>query len=275
MQDVENFVLYITQLYRTNILIIEYKGYGVYEGEPSFESIKIDGEILIDYIFENPILFNIPNTSKISIMGYSIGTGISSYLASKYKFLYLILFAPFLSIDKMAEEMMFNPYSSIYDNLENIKNSSCPVLILHGDKDTVINVRHSRELVEECHKIGKNTKLVEFNTDHGGIICKDTMILIKYYMNYELSRTDVCLKSVYRVFYDLDKAYMSNVVFEELGHDASGNVYFIIGGKTKLVNCEHKQLKIYGTLNHAQKSVTKIEAISSHDIILMIINTIR
>lgn len=79
----------------------------------------------------------------------------------------------------MAEEMIFNPYSSIYDNLENLKNTSCPILIFHGDKDTVINVRHSRELKEECEKLGKNIKLVEFHTDHGGIICKETMILIK------------------------------------------------------------------------------------------------
>lgn len=151
-----------------NILLYEYIGYGKNQEKYLLKEIDTKEKDISSYkstedtIYESAdaamnFLLNEKkiNLSDIIIMGTSIGTGPAIYLASKYSGLNgLILETPFLSIMKILPYT--NIISYIYDMFENfkkIKNVTCDVLIIHGDKDEVIPVGHSILLHEEIKDI--------------------------------------------------------------------------------------------------------------------------
>mmetsp|Transcript_79960 Transcript_79960/g.110663 ORF Transcript_79960/g.110663 Transcript_79960/m.110663 type:complete len:85 (-) Transcript_79960:409-663(-) len=77
----------------------------------------------------------------IILLGRSIGSGPSSYLAAKYNPGALILMSPYTSIrDVATNKAGFIGYLLIdqFNNLEQMKNVECPTFIVHGQKDTLI-----------------------------------------------------------------------------------------------------------------------------------------
>ena len=51
-----------------------------------------------------------------------------------------------------------------FRNIENIKNVTCPTFLIHGQKDTLIPSKHSRELQEVCG--GPCSLLLSNDMDH-------------------------------------------------------------------------------------------------------------
>ena len=91
---------------------------------------------------------------KLVVIGRSIGSGPATYIATKFRICCLILISPILSIKKAASEI-FGQMGSYFlrdrfDNENIIKNLVCPVLLLHGDMDTVIPPYHSELLMSNA-----------------------------------------------------------------------------------------------------------------------------
>ena len=59
----------------------------------------------------------------------------------------LVLEAPFLSAPRVVTRIRILPIDP-FPNLKMIKDVKCPVLIIHGTKDSVIPYRHGKELFE-------------------------------------------------------------------------------------------------------------------------------
>ncbi len=149
-----------------DIFIIDYRSYGKSEGE-------INGQ---NQLFEdNQTLYNELkkryNEDKIIVIGYSIGTGLASKLASTNSPKLLILQAPYYSMtDMMKQRFSFIPTFILKYKLttsEYLKNCKMPVVIFHGNSDEVIYYGYSLKLKEEFKK--QDTLITLNGQGHNGM----------------------------------------------------------------------------------------------------------
>lgn len=132
-----------------NLMIIDYPGYGISKGKPSDDSMFVAS----DYIFEYAIEMEEVDENDIVIMGYSIGTGVASYCASKNEANGLILIAPYdkaLSLYNDVIDSFHGPIQSFarysFDSVTYAENVNEPTLIFTSKADAVINYTHSLDL---------------------------------------------------------------------------------------------------------------------------------
>ncbi|CAM3879642.1 MULTISPECIES: alpha/beta hydrolase [Flavobacterium] len=149
-----------------DVFILDYRGYGKSEGE-----IKSQDEIFHD----NQVIYNALkkkyNEEKITILGYSIGTGFASKLASDNNPKHLILQAPYYSLT----DLMRNTYSILptfilrykLETNEYLKKCKMPITLFHGDNDEVIYYNSSVKLNEAFKK--QTTLITLENQGHNGM----------------------------------------------------------------------------------------------------------
>jgi fermentation-respiration switch protein FrsA (DUF1100 family) len=81
-----------------------------------------------------------------------MGSGPSSLLAQQFTPRCLILMSPYISIKQVAKNVVSGwlswMVSDHFNNEECMKTIKCPVLIIHGEKDTLIPSSHSHQLFE-------------------------------------------------------------------------------------------------------------------------------
>jgi pimeloyl-ACP methyl ester carboxylesterase len=181
---------------KCHVLLLEYPGYGltINQFKPCEQYCELAIAGVIDYLLN---IVGVP-TKNIILFGQSIGTGIAAYGAKYCYETYnehiggLILLSPYLSIKKLASKITPSSSSLILDRFvteENIKYCNAPILIIHGEKDEVIPVHHSRELckiISDCSKHLLLTKFPKtathniFNTVHDIMLpCNDLIMHIK------------------------------------------------------------------------------------------------
>lgn len=149
-----------------DVFIIDYRGYGKSEG-------KISGQ---DQLFEDnqtayDELKKRYNEGSIIILGYSIGTGLASQLASTNHPKLLILQAPYYNLtDLMKQQFPFIPTFILkykFATNEYLKNCGMPVVIFHGNADEVIYYDSSLKLKEAFKK--QDTLITLKGQGHNGM----------------------------------------------------------------------------------------------------------
>lgn len=134
-----------------NIFIISYRGYNYSTKiDITQHSLYDDAEVAIQYLSR---LYNIDD---IIVYGCSLGTGLASYISSKYNVSKLILEAPYYSFVSLIRDYIPIPKSLIFYRFnvyKNLLSTRCPVYILHGTDDNVINISHSYDLERLCDKL--------------------------------------------------------------------------------------------------------------------------
>ncbi len=120
-----------------DVFMPDYRGYGKSGGKISSENqLYDDMQKAYDQIRK------LYDETSIIILGYSIGTGPASYLASVNSPEKLILQAPFYNLtDMMRRHFPIFPAFLLRYKMENIRyiqECQMPVIIFHGDKDEVI-----------------------------------------------------------------------------------------------------------------------------------------
>ncbi|WP_420552497.1 alpha/beta hydrolase [Tenacibaculum aiptasiae] len=149
-----------------DVFILDYRGYGksqgkIYNQEQLFE----DNAIVYNKLKEGY------NEDNIIILGYSIGTGLASKLASENNSKHLILQAPYYSLAHLVQQKFsFIPSFILKYKLETnqyLKKCKMPITIFHGDIDNVINLNASLKLKKE---FGEQIHLIILeNQGHNGI----------------------------------------------------------------------------------------------------------
>lgn len=134
------------------VLAISYRGYGKSEGKPNEQGLYIDGRTAISFLTENK---KIP-LSNIIIYGESLGTGVSVQMAKEHSVGAVILQAPYTSVTGRAAEIyFFIPVKFImfdhFDSLSKISQIKSPLLILHGEQDVTIPIRHGKTMLEAAN----------------------------------------------------------------------------------------------------------------------------
>ncbi len=145
-----------------NIFAYDYRGYGISEGKPSEKNAYEDIETAYNYLVNE---LKIP-PQKIIIYGRSLGGAVSIDLASRTKCGGLIVESSFVSALRVLTKVQIYPFDK-FENIKKIGQVRCPILFIHGQKDSLIPFWHSEKLYEQA-KEPKTLYLVE-NAGHNDI----------------------------------------------------------------------------------------------------------
>ncbi len=149
-----------------DIFVLDYRGYGKSEG-----SIESEEQFYKDITVAYKKLLTRYEERKVVIMGYSIGTGPATYLASKNHPKSLILQAPYFSLTELSDSKVpFVPNFLKKYNFETnvfIAKVKAPIYLFHGNKDLLIPIENSEKLSK---LIKPNDHFITLkNEDHLGI----------------------------------------------------------------------------------------------------------
>ncbi|NHN26920.1 alpha/beta hydrolase [Flavobacterium jejuense] len=137
-----------------DVLMLDYRGYGKSEGK-----ITSQNQLFNDVQTVYNTIKKEYSEDKIIVLGYSIGTGMASKLASNNHPKLLILQAPYYSLtDLMKRTIPFVPSFILKYKLENnryLKDCKMPVILFHGEEDQVIYPESSLKLKEACKCVEK------------------------------------------------------------------------------------------------------------------------
>ena len=144
-EDAANSLFALRYLARRGFTVacVDYPGYGLSDGTPDEEGCYRNVHHLYDWLIETRGF----KPEDIIVDGFSIGTGSATEPAATKPVGRLVLEAPFLSASRVVTRIRILPIDP-FPNLKMIKDVKCPVLIIHGTKDSVIPHGHGKELFE-------------------------------------------------------------------------------------------------------------------------------
>ena len=127
-------------------IVVEYAGYSNDSLKPSHKRIRQDVKNVIEYLEHQDV-------SNIILLGESIGVGVASYHASIKSPSRMILISAFASLKDLARRHFwyyptFLMVNDVYDNVDLLKEYKGKIVILHGDKDSIIPQASSIKLKE-------------------------------------------------------------------------------------------------------------------------------
>lgn len=150
-----------------DILFVDYRGFGKSE-----EKIENQAQLFNDMQTVYDTMKLKYGEDRITIIGYSIGTGPAAYLASKNKPQRLILIAPYYSLTSIVKSICpIVPEFLIKYKLETYKyitDCSMPVTIFHGKEDEVIDYENSVRLGKLLN--AKDNLILIDSTGHNDIL---------------------------------------------------------------------------------------------------------
>ncbi|KAJ5072283.1 hypothetical protein M0811_01297 [Anaeramoeba ignava] len=138
----------LAEILTVNVLLYEYSGYPYAEGECSEKNTYA----CIERAFEYAVKEKHINQDHIILMGFSLGTGATTHIATEKDVAGVILVSSFTSCVRTQVELS---YLSIIDQFTNITKAAkikSPTLLIHGTDDQRIPIRHAKELYSKLKK---------------------------------------------------------------------------------------------------------------------------
>ncbi len=121
-----------------SVLAFDYRGYGGSEGKPSEEGTARDMDAAVAYV---RAVRGVP-LERTVFYGESLGGAVAVAACTKHRPAALVLESTFTSAREMARRHYpFVPSALVrvgYDSRASIGSIACPVLILHGTRDTIV-----------------------------------------------------------------------------------------------------------------------------------------
>jgi pimeloyl-ACP methyl ester carboxylesterase len=158
------------------VMMMDYRGYGASEGEPSEEGMYTDVDACMAWLKSKGL-----NSERLIIYGFSMGTASATELSSKPRTLTpskLILEAPFASAAVMVQDAARLNMPGAYvtdlkiDNAEEIKHVKQPFLWIHGLNDTFLNYQTHGEVVYKNYGGTAGSNSLVQGADHGEVPAK-------------------------------------------------------------------------------------------------------
>ena len=130
----------------SSLLLLDYRGYGRSEGRPSETGLYRDADAAYSWLIAQGA-----KAESLIIHGESLGTAVAVDLAADHTCAGLVLASPFTSAQAVAGRVLplLGPMLvRSYNSARKIKSVHCPILVLHGDRDEIIDFAFGRELFE-------------------------------------------------------------------------------------------------------------------------------
>jgi len=132
------------------VFILDYRGYGGSEGSPTEEGLYRDGEAALGWLGRQGI-------RDLVYFGESLGCGVAVELAKRQPPRALILQSGFSSAVDVARKAY--PYLPVrllmkdrFESKEKMAKILCPVLFIHGERDSIIPLKLGRALYEAANE---------------------------------------------------------------------------------------------------------------------------
>lgn len=130
------------------VLGVSWRGYGASTGVPSENGLYEDGRTALALAIDHLGV----DSGSVILYGESLGTGVAVHLGSLMPLGLVVLEAPYTSVVTRARERfpllpIRHMLRSEFDSLGKIGDLRSPLLLLHGEKDTIIPAHHGRELL--------------------------------------------------------------------------------------------------------------------------------
>jgi pimeloyl-ACP methyl ester carboxylesterase len=128
------------------VFAASYRGYQGNPGAPTEDGLHRDARAAAGWLAANGV-----GAGDLVIVGNSLGSGPAVELARTTRPRALVLISPFTSMTEVAAaNARWLPVEWLlrdrYDNAAKLPEVAAPVLILHGDRDTLIPLEHARRL---------------------------------------------------------------------------------------------------------------------------------
>lgn len=142
------------------VLLVEYPGYGRSTGNPTEKSVTHTFIAAYDWLTSRHDV----DSSRIVFVGRSLGGGAVCALARHRPSAALILMSTFTSARSFARKFLVPSFlvRDPFDNLSVVKNYPGPVLIIHGNHDTLIPYSHGKAL----HAAARRAEMITYNAGH-------------------------------------------------------------------------------------------------------------
>jgi len=136
-----------------SIFIFDYRGYGNSIGNTSEQGTYHDAEAAWYYLVNQR---GIPS-DHIVVHGRSLGGAVASWLVSQYTPKAFILESTFTTAADIAAEQFHHVPARLlnrfnYNVLDNLKHTTCPVLIVHSKADKTIPIHHGIKLFDAANE---------------------------------------------------------------------------------------------------------------------------
>ena len=130
-----------------SVLMFDYRGYGASRGRPKESAFYSDAELIYDWLKEtHPSL-------RVIASGWSVGSAVAMHLAQHRDVKGLMLFSPPTDMVEIVSHVI--PKDQIFmeeampfqfDSLERIRKITCPILMVHGERDPIVPFEMSQQL---------------------------------------------------------------------------------------------------------------------------------
>ncbi len=124
-----------------SVLAYDYEGYGRSGGSPSEAACERDIEAAYAWLVNHRRL----DPADVVVYGHSLGSGPSLYLATRRPVGGLVLEGAFTSAFRVVTRWAVLPFDR-FPNLSRVGRVRCPVLVVHGTRDSVIGFHHGEAL---------------------------------------------------------------------------------------------------------------------------------
>lgn len=134
-----------------DVLFIDYRGYGKSDGAYSnSEELLQDAQKAYDFLKTRY------KENEITVFGYSLGSGLAAYVASKNEPKRLIMNAPYYSWKTLIADEIAPPvpqYIINYDipTYKYLDTVDCPVYIFQGTRDYLVNGKTNAEKLKQLY----------------------------------------------------------------------------------------------------------------------------
>jgi fermentation-respiration switch protein FrsA (DUF1100 family) len=131
------------------VLLFDYRGYGGNAGTPTEEGLAADARAARAFLVARPEAA----ATRLVYFGESLGTGVAARLATEHRPAALVLRSPFTSMtDVGAFHYPLLPVRWLlrdrFDTASRIAGVGCPLLVVAGDRDTIIPHAQSRRVFD-------------------------------------------------------------------------------------------------------------------------------
>jgi hypothetical protein len=131
-----------------DVLLIDYRGYGMSEGTPSESAAYADARAGLAHLIEVRGL----SEQRVVLFGRSLGAAIAVDLARNRPLAGVILESAFTSVADVVRGMMGSPLAYLvrghFDSASKVEQIRAPLLFFHGDHDRIIDYALGRRLFE-------------------------------------------------------------------------------------------------------------------------------